>query len=131
MYRVIEKSSGKNLEDFSSPYLTLADEATAFTDPENEDKIQQSIARLTKGKTLLVIAHRLSTIQRADNIIVLENGSILAQGRHKELLESCPLYRKMWKAHIGAKEWAVSASGSALPVKHEALRNGQKQGKEV
>lgn len=111
--------------------IVILDEATAFTDPENEDKIQQSIARLTKGKTLLVIAHRLSTIQRADNIIVLENGSILAQGRHKELLESCPLYRKMWKAHIGAKEWAVSASGSALPVKHEALRNGQKQGKEV
>ena len=57
------------------------DEATAFTDPENEDKIQRSLSALTKGKTLLVIAHRLSTIRNADNIVVLKNGQIEA---HKE-----------------------------------------------
>ena len=91
--------------------IVILDEATAFTDPENEEKIQQSIAALTKGKTLLVIAHRLSTIKNADNIIVLKNGSVTAQGSQKELLKNCPLYKNMWNAHIGAKAWAVSASG--------------------
>lgn len=96
---------------FFSPYLTLADEATAFTDPENEEKIQQSIAALSKGKTLLVIAHRLSTIQKADNIIVLQKGSIVAQGKQSALLDHCLLYRDLWQAHIGAKDWAVSVAG--------------------
>ncbi len=91
--------------------IVILDEATAFTDPENEDKIQQSIAALTKGKTLLVIAHRLSTIRNADNIVVLKEGRVLAQGRQEQLLESCPLYREMWKAHIGAKAWAVLSTG--------------------
>ena len=90
--------------------IVILDEATAFTDPENEDKIQRSIAALTKGKTLLVIAHRLSTIRSADNIVVLKNGSIEAEGTQEELLSSCPLYQEMWKAHIGARSWAVSSS---------------------
>lgn len=85
-------------------------EATAFTDPENENKIQQSIAALTKGKTLLVIAHRLSTIKDADHIVVLKNGAILAEGNQEELLADCPLYYDMWQAHIGAKNWAVSSA---------------------
>lgn len=92
--------------------IVILDEATAFTDPENEDKIQRSIAALTKGKTLLVIAHRFSTIKNADNIVVLKNGRIEAEGRQDELLASCPLYRDMWQAHIGAKNWAVSTAGS-------------------
>ena len=91
--------------------IVILDEATAFTDPQNEDKIQQSIAALTKGKTLLVIAHRLSTIKNADNIVVLKAGKIEAQGTQEQLLESCPLYREMWQAHIGAKAWAVSSAG--------------------
>ena len=91
--------------------IVILDEATAFTDPENEDKIQQSIAALTRGKTLLVIAHRLSTIKHADNIVVLQNGSILAEGTQEQLLADCPLYRDMWQAHIGAKAWAVSSAG--------------------
>ena len=90
--------------------IVILDEATAFTDPENEDKIQRSIAALTKGKTLLVIAHRLSTIKNADNIVALKNGAIVAEGRQEELLEKCPLYREMWQAHIGAKNWAVSSA---------------------
>ncbi len=90
--------------------IVILDEATAFTDPENEDKIQRSIVALTKGKTLLVIAHRLSTIKNADNIVVLKDGSILAQGKQEELLETCPLYKDMWLAHIGAKNWAVSSA---------------------
>lgn len=91
--------------------IVILDEATAFTDPENEEKIQHSIAALTKGKTLLVIAHRLSTIRQADNIVVLKNGEIVAQGKQEQLLERCPLYRQMWNAHIGAKDWAVSSAG--------------------
>lgn len=91
--------------------IVILDEATAFTDPENEDKIQASIAALTRDKTLLVIAHRLSTIRQADNIVVLKDGAIEAQGKQEELLSSCPLYRSMWEAHIGAKEWAVSTTG--------------------
>ena len=85
-------------------------EATAFTAPENEDKIQRSIAALTRGKTLLVIAHRLSTIKSADNIVVLKNGAIAAQGTQEQLLETCPLYQDMWRSHIGAKNWAVSTA---------------------
>lgn len=91
--------------------IVILDEATAFTDPENEDKIQASIAALTRDKTLLVIAHRLSTIRQANNIVVLKDGAIEAQGKQEELLSSCPLYRSMWEAHIGAKEWAVSTTG--------------------
>ncbi|MDO4385184.1 MAG: ABC transporter ATP-binding protein [Clostridia bacterium] len=90
--------------------IVILDEATAFTDPENEDKIQQSLAALTKGKTLLVIAHRLSTIKNADTIVVLKDGAILAEGTQAQLLEDCPLYRDMWQAHIGAKNWAVSSA---------------------
>lgn len=90
--------------------IVILDEATAFTDPENEDKIQRSITALTKGKTLLVIAHRLSTIKNADNIVALKDGAVLTQGTQEQLLESCPLYSQMWNAHIGAKNWAVSAA---------------------
>ena len=90
--------------------IVILDEATAFTDPENEDKLQRSIAALTNGKTLLVIAHRLSTIRNADNIVVLQSGAVVAQGRQEELLASCPLYQDMWRAHTGAKNWAVSSA---------------------
>ncbi|MEW9095511.1 MAG: ABC transporter ATP-binding protein [Clostridiaceae bacterium] len=88
--------------------IVIMDEATAFTDPENEDKIQKSIAALTKGKTLLVIAHRLSTIKNADQIIVMEKGCIVNTGTHEELLKECELYKGMWEAHIGAKKWAAN-----------------------
>ena len=88
--------------------IVILDEATAFTDPQNEDKIQKSIMALSKGKTLLVIAHRLSTIQNPDQIVVLKKGRIVDCGKQKELLKRCPLYADMWKAHIGAKNWSVS-----------------------
>ena len=88
--------------------IVILDEATAFTDPQNEDKIQKSIMALSKGKTLLVIAHRLSTIQNADQIVVLKKGRIVDCGKQKELLKRCPLYADTWKAHIGAKNWSVS-----------------------
>ena len=88
--------------------IVILDEATAFTDPQNEDKIQKSIMALSKDKTLLVIAHRLSTIQNADQIVVLKKGRIVDCGKQGELLKRCPLYADMWKAHIGAKNWSVS-----------------------
>lgn len=87
--------------------IVILDEATAFTDPENEDKLQKSIEELTKGKTLLVIAHRLSTITDASQIVVLRNGHIEANGTQAELLENCSIYQRMWQAHIGARHWAV------------------------
>lgn len=89
--------------------IVILDEATAFTDPENEDKIQQSIMALSKGKTLLVIAHRLSTIQNADQIVVLEKGQIVDRGTQRELLSRCPLYQALWAAHIGAQTWTVTS----------------------
>ena len=81
---------------------------TAFTDPENEDKLQQSIDHLTKGKTLIVIAHRLSTIMYADKILMLEDGSISAAGTHEQLLSSSQTYLDMWKAHISAMDWSMN-----------------------
>ena len=93
--------------------IVILDEATAFTDPQNEDKIQKSIMALSKGKTLLVIAHRLSTIQNADQIVVLKKGRIVDCGKQEELLKRCPLYADMWKAHIGAKNWSVSEKKEA------------------
>ena len=89
--------------------IVILDEATAFTDPENEDKIQRSIMALSKGKTLLVIAHRLSTIQNADQIVVLEKGQIVDRGTQRELLSRCPLYQMLWAAHMGVRNWAVTS----------------------
>ncbi|MCR5687954.1 MAG: ABC transporter ATP-binding protein/permease [Lachnospiraceae bacterium] len=95
--------------------IVILDEATAFTDPENETRLQESIANLTKGKTLLVIAHRLSTIKNADNIVVLDNGRVVAEGTQQELMDGCQLYNRMWQAHIGARGWAAGnmAAGQA------------------
>lgn len=87
--------------------IVILDEATAFTDPQNEDKIQKSIMALSQGKTLLVIAHRLSTIQNADQIVVLQKGQIVDCGKQEELLARYPLYADLWQAHIGAKNWSV------------------------
>lgn len=89
--------------------IVILDEATAFTDQENEEKIQKSMAALTKGKTLLVIAHRLSTIKNADQIIVLQNGQVENIGTHQQLLDGDSLYRDMWQAHIGAQNWSASS----------------------
>ncbi|MCD8018359.1 MAG: ABC transporter ATP-binding protein/permease, partial [Clostridiales bacterium] len=85
--------------------IVILDEATSYTDPENEAVIQSALASLIRGKTLLVIAHRLSTITDADNIIVVNGGNIEAQGTHSQLLNSCELYRTMWEAHISVKDY--------------------------
>lgn len=82
----------------------VLDEATAFADPENEAVIQASIAELVAGKTLIVIAHRLSTIVAADKILVIDKGTVAAEGTHTELLEKSTLYQALWLAHIGIKD---------------------------
>ena len=79
--------------------VIILDEATAYTDPENEAVIQSSVAKLIKGKTLIVIAHRLSTITDADRIFVINEGNVEAAGTHEELLGICALYKNMWEAH--------------------------------
>ena len=84
--------------------IIILDEATAYIDPENETVVQNAVAKLVKGKTLIIIAHRLSTITDADQIIVMQDGYTLDLGTHKKLLQTCNLYREMWKAHIGAKD---------------------------
>ena len=84
--------------------IIILDEATAYTDPENEAVIQEAVSKLVKGKTLIVIAHRLSTIVDSDNIVVVKDGKINSQGTHEELLNKSELYRQMWQAHIGAKD---------------------------
>ena len=88
--------------------IVILDEATAYTDPENESIIQKSLAELVKDKTLIVIAHRLSTIVNSDDIILVNNGVIEAHGKHKELLEKSDLYKKMWNAHIQAKDGDIN-----------------------
>lgn len=89
--------------------IVILDEATAFTDPENEAAIQASISGLVAGKTLIIIAHHLSTIVGADKIVVMDHGRVSAEGTHHELLESSPLYRSLWNA----QQEATHAGGDA------------------
>ena len=84
--------------------VVILDEATAYTDPENEAVIQRSVSKLTEGKTLIVIAHRLSTVMDADRIYVIRDGRIDDQGTHEELLQHHGLYEAMWNAHMEVKD---------------------------
>lgn len=84
--------------------IIILDEATAYTDPENEAIIQAAVAKLVKGKTLIVIAHRLSTIADSDKIFVIKNGVVDSEGTHEELLAKNGLYKEMWQAHMSVKD---------------------------
>lgn len=84
--------------------IVIFDEATAYLDPENENLIQDAISKLVRGKTLIMVAHRLYTVTGADQIIVVNRGRIEAAGTHEELLTDCPLYTRMWQAHIGSRD---------------------------
>ncbi len=84
--------------------ILLLDEATAFADAENEDKMQKALAHLAKGRTVVLIAHRLNTVRNADNILLMQKGEIIAQGTHRALLEN-PVYRRMWAAYERVQSW--------------------------
>lgn len=84
--------------------IVILDEATAYTDPENEAIIQSSVAKLVRGKTLIVIAHRLSTIVDADQIFVIADGRVAETGTHEALLAQDGIYAKMWRSHISVRD---------------------------
>ncbi len=88
--------------------IIILDEATASIDPDNETQITKALAALTKGKTVITIAHRLKTIERADKIVVLENGFVSAVGDHMELMESSPLYRKLQEMSALSGQWNIA-----------------------
>lgn len=88
--------------------IVVLDEATAFMDPENEEKMNAAIAEVIRGKTVIVIAHRLHSIVDADQICVMEAGNLVAVGTHADLLHSSPTYQKLWRAAEGSAQWKVS-----------------------
>ena len=87
--------------------IVVLDEATAYADPENEEKMEAAIAELVKGKTLVVIAHKLPAIMNADQICVVDHGKLVAAGKHQDLIHSCPEYQKLWKAAQDSAEWNI------------------------
>lgn len=89
--------------------IVVLDEATAFMDPENEEKMNEAIGSVIQDKTVIVIVHRLHSIVNADQICVLDKGDLLAAGTHMELLETCGQYRKLWSAAESSASWRVSA----------------------
>ena len=89
--------------------IIILDEATAFMDPENEEKMNEAIAEVIRGKTVIVIAHRLLSIINADQICVLSKGRVADAGTHEQLLERCPAYQSLWKAAGESAAWKVSA----------------------
>ena len=90
-----------------SPIIVL-DEATAFSDPENEYLIQKAFEKLMQGKTVIIIAHRLSTIRNADKIIVMEKGHLVETGKHDELVSAGGRYAQMWDHYTEAIDWKIS-----------------------
>ncbi|MEM9503263.1 MAG: ABC transporter ATP-binding protein [Cyanobacteria bacterium P01_E01_bin.43] len=103
--------------------IVVLDEATAYVDPENEALVQAALAGLLAGgdKTLIVVAHRLSTITEAEQILVIDQGQIVARGSHSSLLETCDLYRAQWQAHMTARDWQLP-SATLRPQPSTALR---------
>jgi ATP-binding cassette subfamily B protein len=105
----------------NAPILVL-DEATAYADAENEAKIQQGLAGLVKGKTVLIIAHRLSTIQAAEQILVIRQGEIAERGTHGELRAAQGLYEQMWQAHIRAASWKLGLREPIAVVRQQGAK---------
>jgi ATP-binding cassette subfamily B protein len=95
--------------------IIILDEATAYADAENEAKIQAAFAELTVGKTVLVIAHRLSTIQRADQILVVEDGVVMEKGKHGDLAAKNGLYTRLVESYYRTQSWALDVTGEKTP----------------
>ncbi len=95
-----------------APIIVL-DEATAFADPENEVLIQRALSALVKGRTVIMIAHRLSTVVGADMIIVLNEGKVVEQGSHEELLSKGGMYSRMWSEYNRSINWKISGEKEA------------------
>jgi ATP-binding cassette subfamily B protein len=93
----------------NDPEIIILDEATSDVDTETEERIQESLARLTADRTAFVIAHRLSTIQDADRIVVVEDGTITERGTHEDLLAVDGAYAELWKSQSGALPQPASA----------------------
>ena len=93
--------------------VVVLDEATAYTDPENEAVIEDAVTRLVAGKTLIVIAHRLSTIKDAAHIVIVSDGAIEEEGTHEQLLAADGLYARMWQAHIAVKDGLAEGGDAA------------------
>lgn len=89
-----------------APIIVL-DEATAFSDPENEYFIQKAFEKLMQGKTVIMIAHRLSTVRNADNIIVMEKGHLVEQGTHEQLVNAGGRYSQMWEHYTQSISWKI------------------------
>ncbi|MGP1576922.1 MAG: ABC transporter ATP-binding protein/permease [Treponema sp.] len=87
--------------------IVILDEATAFIDPENEQKMNQAIREIVRNKTVIVIAHKMQSIMNAGNIIVLKDGRIAASGRHARLIETCPEYQNLWRISEETADWTV------------------------
>ncbi len=87
--------------------VIILDEATANVDPENEKELMSAIEALTKEKTIIMIAHRLKTVEHADQILVLDKGQIVQQGRHSELLKQTGIYRKFILEREEAVGWKI------------------------
>ena len=94
----------------NAPIIVL-DEATAFADPENEHKIQLAFEQLMKDKTVIIIAHRLSTVRGADNIVVVDEGEIVEQGKHDALVKSGGRYSHMWEQYTASMSWSMTEKG--------------------
>jgi ATP-binding cassette subfamily B protein IrtA len=116
-YETLAGDRGTNLSGGQKQRITIArailrdtpiivlDEATAFTDPENEEEIIKALANLTINKTVIMIAHRLSTIKNSDQIIVFDDGKISEIGKHNKLLEKQGIYKKLWSNYEKAQNW--------------------------
>ena len=87
--------------------IIILDEATAFTDPENEHLIQESFKKLSKNKTTLMIAHRLSTVIEADKILVIDKGKIVEEGKHADLIHINGHYKKLWEEYQKSVDWKI------------------------
>jgi ATP-binding cassette subfamily B protein len=99
-----------------NPRVLLLDEATSALDAQSEYEVQRALDELAKGRTTLVIAHRLATVRNVDRIVVLDEGSVVAEGSHEALLASSPLYRRLATLQFGAGGLRPEQGGDAPPA---------------